>query len=283
MSEQLNVDYWINKKIWENHEIPYLFLGYNPKPYDSRPLDDYVVLNEEEQELYDNYLKLINEAITLGKLIPASVNLRGFCSLRAADIKEWRKDVSYIKPKEIYLEMENAISERQKDAQDSSEVEQSSESISEWTELKIELHTNTRMTIENLKTGKKCKLLAAELGFTNKRTNIGNKQWEILLRMAAGEIFTSKEKATISHISKSLKNYFGISHNPFTLSTVDGYKPKFTLTENIRATDNRAKENAVHIPFDDKKNYEHQDDLSVRKTTRKSLLTTKPKNILFLS
>lgn len=111
MSEQLHVEYWKDKEIWDNYEIPYLFLGYNPKPYDSRPFDDYITLDEHEQELYDLYFKLINEAIELGKLISVKVNLRNFCSLRAADVIKWRKTKNSIKPVRIYLKMEKEIHE----------------------------------------------------------------------------------------------------------------------------------------------------------------------------
>ena len=94
MNEQhrLNVDYWKNKKIWEIDQIPYLFLGYEPVPHNSRPLDDVTTLDKQESELYDQYWHLIRVAIDIGKLIPVQSSTARTTPLRAVEIKEWRKD-----------------------------------------------------------------------------------------------------------------------------------------------------------------------------------------------
>jgi len=114
MNKQLNVEYWKAKVIWEDHEIPYLFLGYQPLSDDYDKLyriDDQIYLDDQEAEPYRNYLKLIREAIKLDELIPFGTNSKGWYSLRASDIKVWRKNISIIEPVEIYLEMEEGIQE----------------------------------------------------------------------------------------------------------------------------------------------------------------------------
>jgi len=111
----LDVEHWKDVEKWDNYEIPYLFLGYNPKPYDSRPLDDYIVLDGHEQGLYDHYFKLINEAIEFGKLTAVGIDIRGFCSLRATKVIKWRKSKKSIKPVDIYLELEQEIHKLESD------------------------------------------------------------------------------------------------------------------------------------------------------------------------
>lgn len=110
---RLNVDYWKDKAIWKDYEIPYLFLGYEPKPceYDDYDrIDDSLSLNDQEVELYRQYFNLIREAIKLGSLTPFEITSDSI-SLRATDVKEWRKTVPFIKPVKIYLEMEKEIPE----------------------------------------------------------------------------------------------------------------------------------------------------------------------------
>jgi len=112
MSKQLNVKKWKDMEIWEIDQIPYLFLGYEPVPYNSRPLDDVTTLDKQESELYDQYWHLIRVAIDIGKLIPVQSSTARTTPLRAVEIKEWRKDKQHsIKPVPIYVEMEKKIQE----------------------------------------------------------------------------------------------------------------------------------------------------------------------------
>jgi len=115
---ELDSEYWKAKEIWEDHEIPYLFLGYNPKPceYDkSCRTDDSLSLNKQEEKLYNQYLKLIREAVYLGtNLTTYKRNNQGGYSLRAVEIKQWRKKKKrFIKPAQIYIKMEKKIQDLQ--------------------------------------------------------------------------------------------------------------------------------------------------------------------------
>lgn len=110
MSKQLNVKKWKDMEIWEIDQIPYLFLGYEPVPYNFRPLDDVTTLDEQESELYDQYFNLIRVAIDIGKLTPVQSSTARTTPLRAVEIKEWRKTKQdSIKPVPIYLKMEEEI------------------------------------------------------------------------------------------------------------------------------------------------------------------------------
>ena len=78
--------------------------------------------------------------------------------------------------------------------------------------------------------------------------------------MAIGHKITSKERTNISKIGRSLKDYFNIKQRPFIYNNADGYTAKFILVENTRAADNQAKKAAVHTTYNDKKNYNKQED-----------------------
>ena len=84
MNEQLDVEYWKDKTIWEEYQIPYLFLGYEPPSSYNSYLDDVITLDEHEEDLYVKYKALISEAITLGNLTPVASNLMSYCSLKAS-------------------------------------------------------------------------------------------------------------------------------------------------------------------------------------------------------
>ena len=61
-TNRLHVEYWKAKKIWEDHEIPYLFLGYQPLRDDYDKLDrieDRIYLNDYEEGKYREYLNAI--------------------------------------------------------------------------------------------------------------------------------------------------------------------------------------------------------------------------------
>jgi len=109
---RLKDDFWKEKELWNDYEIPYLFLGYEPMSCDYAALHriDSLFLNDREEELYSQYLNLIREAIDLGSLTPFKTTSHSI-SFRSGDIKVWRKTKSSIKPVQIYIDMEKEIQE----------------------------------------------------------------------------------------------------------------------------------------------------------------------------
>jgi len=111
VNKQLDVDHWKDMEIWEIDQIPYLFLGYEPVPYNPRPLDDVTTLDEEEGKLYDRYYELIRVAIDIGDLIPVQSPTARKTPLRATHVIKWRKKKRSIKEVKIYIDLEKAIPE----------------------------------------------------------------------------------------------------------------------------------------------------------------------------
>jgi len=189
MNEQhrLNVDYWKNKKIWEIDQIPYLFLGYEPVPHNYRPLDDVTTLDRQESERYYQYWRLIQEAIDLDELIPIKSSMAHTTPLKAADIKKWRKDVSYIKPSKIYLEMEEGIQESKSNDIEDSEISTSASTVKDeaacqhWLE---KLMSNDSQQKENKSYYQEKALSKFKIGtrafnraWANAKTATGNTNW----------------------------------------------------------------------------------------------------------
>ncbi|NHN38966.1 hypothetical protein G8764_16780 [Pseudomaricurvus alcaniphilus] len=97
-----------------------------------------------------------------------------------------------------------------------------------------------------------------DIGLLNKKANTPNTQYTILLGLSRGMRYPTKalpknnEKTAISKLRRSLEALTGIRDDPFKNFDDDqGWKPLFKLLDRTHSADERAKERAIHIPFDD--------------------------------
>jgi len=230
----LNFAYWKDKTIWEIYQIPYLFLGYEPKPYNSRLLDDVIDLDEQEGKRYDQYYDLIKDAIDSGALICDPSARTPTTPLRASDIKTWRKTVDFIKPAKIYLDMEDAITESPSNANNNKQLDQEEqtgfrkfenmENLT-WNEVELIILANGKIKIS---------ARGNSIIKHNSFFELTGKQYEILLKLAAKEKIKSNERESVTRVRKTLKNIMGIQKDPFEKYSKDiGYKPIFKLSEKV--------------------------------------------------
>ena len=105
-----------------------------------------------------------------------------------------------------------------------------------------------------------------EIGLMGKRKHVPNHQGEILFRLSRDRKFPSgkranKDSAAISRLGGALKALTGIDADPFyRFNEADGWKPRFKLIDDTRNADQRAKDRAIHVPFDETRDFEEEDD-----------------------
>jgi len=101
------------------------------------------------------------------------------------------------------------------------------------------------------------------IGLMGERRNEPNFLGGILLGLSRGVKFPiktnpeCKDKTALSKIRKALKSLTGISEDPFyPINDSDGSKPIFTLIDDRKNADVRAKQRAVHVSYQDVENYQ---------------------------
>jgi hypothetical protein len=101
------------------------------------------------------------------------------------------------------------------------------------------------------------------IGLMGERRNEPNFLGGILLGLSRGVKFPiktnpeCKDKTALSKIRKALKSLTGISAEPFyPINDSDGWKPIFTLIDDRKNADVRAKQRAVHVSYQDVENYQ---------------------------
>ncbi len=101
-----------------------------------------------------------------------------------------------------------------------------------------------------------------KIGLMGAAKNIPNHQGIILIGMSQGQQIPrasspkANEKTSVAKIRSALKKLTGISKDPFyPINESDGWRPKFTLEDDQKNADLRAKKRAVNLEYDDKKFY----------------------------
>jgi hypothetical protein len=75
------------------------------------------------------------------------------------------------------------------------------------------------------------------------------------------ENLQGKHKAAISRLRAALRRLTGISADPFRkYNPADGWRPRFQLIDDRRNAEERAKNQAQHVPYDDTRDYQAEDD-----------------------
>jgi len=103
----------------------------------------------------------------------------------------------------------------------------------------------------------------SDIGLMGKAKKIPNNQGLILIGLSGGHKFPKnskpekKDTTAVSKIREALKSLTGISEDPFyPINDSDGWKPIFTLIDDRKNADVRAKQRAVHVSYQDVENYE---------------------------
>jgi len=264
-----NWEYWANKpQLMAEEGIP-LMCGMPPdvwRKHETKPFDpswnDWVESIEIELERSErdgtiNQLKTPVEWLKWGRTNGLDKPLlKSNSKLSEPDICLWSLFASAVKRFEDskpkgHAEPRNEAKEADNEIEKPSTKPVNQKCPKEWSKLKIEIHPKGRLQIENTISGEKWKETAASLGFINKTTGEVNKLWGILFGMAKGKHVASKEKVSVSRVRKLLQEHFQIQSDPFTHDKVDGYRPKFILTEEFTKLDRQAKDKAIHESYND--------------------------------
>jgi len=93
------------------------------------------------------------------------------------------------------------------------------------------------------------------IGLMNKTEQIPNDSFNVLILCAKRRYPSTQNKHKISKLRKRLKKTFNTKSDPFSLRE-DRYVPVFTVVDDRDAADERAKRDAIHVSYDDTKNYD---------------------------
>ena len=102
---------------------------------------------------------------------------------------------------------------------------------------------------------KRVKVSLNDLGLMNKTEQKPNKAFDDLLKISKGPYITPHRKLAISKLRKTLQKCLCTDENPVPLQG-RAYSLAFTLVDDRKAADERAKSDAIHEPYDDNLLYE---------------------------
>jgi hypothetical protein len=143
---------------------------------------------------------------------------------------------------------------------------QPSEEKFTWDKVTIKILANKKISFTHKKGSITTKSLS-DIGLLNRRDNSPNKQWGVLIGLAAGLKFpegkkpTGADKTSLSKLRTSLAALTQLNNDPFFQLTADkGWKPRFQLLDNRTAADKRAEDKAILVPYDDNQNYSPEGD-----------------------
>ena len=146
------------------------------------------------------------------------------------------------------------------------EIQSSNTKVPSWEDVTIKIYADYKIgyTLDNI-AWKRSSFL--DIGLMGKRKLVPNEQGIILIKLsnrikypANGSVQGSQRTAT-SKLRRHLAKLTGLSVDPFLpFNKADGYKPRFTLIDDTRNAAERAKEEAVHVIYDDALQYESEKD-----------------------
>lgn len=175
--------------------------------------------------------------------------------IRYDGIKCIKQDVLSNKDKEL---LERAISPPQ-----SSSSQEESRTITPHSFEAIGAITWSDVTIRLLKNdfaevcgpNKNVKASLNDLGLMNKTEQKTNNAFENLLRISKGPYTDPSRKGAISKLRRTLQKRLCTDENPVPFKAPT-YSLAFTLIDDRKAADERAKSDAIHVPYDDNVRYE---------------------------
>jgi hypothetical protein len=101
---------------------------------------------------------------------------------------------------------------------------------------------------------KKVKVNLDSLRLMNKTVQKTNTSFELLLRIGKRPGVTTANKQRVSKLRKKLRTSLGTNEDPFSLHG-KRYTSVFKFIDDRKAADERAKADAVHVPYDDTQHY----------------------------
>lgn len=126
-----------------------------------------------------------------------------------------------------------------------------------WQNITIKIYADNYLGCTS-QSGRLTKISFGDVDLMGKRNNEPNELGGLLIGLSHGIKFPQrnrpedKEKTLISKLRKVLKNLTGNEDDPFYPFTPDqGWKPKFKLIDDRDNAGKRAKERAIHVPYDD--------------------------------
>jgi len=122
-----------------------------------------------------------------------------------------------------------------------------------WSQITIRLLKNN--FAEVCGPNKSLNLSLNDLGLMNKTEQKPNKAFDDLLKISKGPYITPHRKLAISKLRKTLQKCLCTDENPVPLQG-RAYSLAFTLVDDRKAADERAKSDAKHVPYDDNVRHE---------------------------
>lgn len=158
------------------------------------------------------------------------------------------------------------FSEIPQEGKDAHDTNESLVVSAHWEKVTIKIYADAKLGFK-LEGGKYRKSTFQDVGLMGTRKNSPNALGVLLIGLSQGRKFPSgsipagKDKTAISKLRRSLERLTGIAGEPFLpFSPADGWKPRFTLIDDRRNAADRAKDRAVHVPLDEARDFEVEDD-----------------------
>jgi hypothetical protein len=137
-----------------------------------------------------------------------------------------------------------------------------------WEDVTVKIYVNNRIGF-SLVSGEFKKTTFLEIGLIDKRKNVLNRQAGLLIGLSGGRKFPKgtspepSERTSLSKLRSALKKLTGLTCDPFCpIDETVGWKPRFTLIDDRKNADKRAKKAAKHVSYEDalKHNEPQSDD-----------------------
>lgn len=135
-----------------------------------------------------------------------------------------------------------------------------------WENVIVKIYANHKLAYST-GGGRYIRSSFQDIGLMGTRKNEPNRLGGILLGLSLGEKFPigkapqNKDKAAVSKLRHALKKLTALSDDPFIpINESDGWKPRFKLIDDRKNADERAKERAIHVPFDETRDFDDEDD-----------------------
>ena len=90
------------------------------------------------------------------------------------------------------------------------------------------------------------------LGLVDRRRSELNTQGTALIGIASGRILPVSHAYVISRLRTILSKHLGVKSDPFLPRSKGGWKPRFKIIDSRTTQDDRAKQKAVHVQYDQK-------------------------------
>ena len=128
-----------------------------------------------------------------------------------------------------------------------------------WRDVTIKIYADNRL---GFKSGNDSyhSISFNDIDLMGKRKNEPNQLGLILVRLSVGYKFPNRpgpistDKTSISKLRAILRRIINIDDDPFyQFNTADGWKPKFKLIDDRNNANDRAKQRATHVSYDDQR------------------------------